>query len=226
MDNKRDARGISGKGVFGLLSGLALLLVGGWIGWNFHTVWHTWPTVDAEVVGGDVKVVTIHPAVRGGITTRQFRPTIEFRYTLHEKEYVTKAWLGSSADSYQEARKTLDRYPAGSHQVIRYSPKDPTDLRFGTPGFTIPAFSVVLMAVGLVLCAMEVRALATSAKASVSSAPGWWQKARVSGRSLGFRTHPTPRSDVIGTIRCPSCGRQVEADRDTCSNCLKSLRAA
>jgi len=225
MDNKKDTRGICRKGVFGLLFGL-LLLVGGWMGWNFHIVWHAWPTVVAEVMGGDVKGVSIHPTARGGVTTSRFRPRIEFRYTLHDKEYITKAWLDPSADSYQKARKTLDRYPPGSRQVIRYSPKDPTDIRMGAPALSMPAFWMVLMALGLLLCAMGVRAFVIAAEANVSNVPGFWQRVRISGRALGFRTRPMPRSEVVGTLRCPSCGRQVEVNQETCPNCSKSLRAA
>lgn len=226
MNDTKDAREISVNGVIGLVFGLALLVLGGWIGWDFHTIWQTWPTVDAEVIGGDVEESAQYPTAREGIATRLFTPRIEFRYTLHEKPYVTRAWL-NPLDSQEKAQKSLlAGYPPGSHQMIRYNPKDPTDIRLGTADFSMLASSVVLLAAGLVLCAMGMSALAASPRAGASGAPGWWQRAKISGRVLGFRPPAGPSSDAIATIRCPSCGRQVEANQDTCPNCLKSLRAA
>ncbi len=226
MGSKKDARKISGNGVFAFIFGLVLLVVGCWIAREFYTIWHTWPTADATVIGGEVEESVHYPTARGGIGTPQFKPRIEFRYTLNQQPYITRAWLNAEDTREKAQKRLLAAYPPGSHHVIRYNPDDPTDIRFGTPDVSMLVFSVVLLASGLVLSAIGAGALASSRRAGISGAPGWDQGTKASGQVSGFRTPPVPGSNVVATICCPSCGRQVEANLDTCPNCLKSLRAA
>ncbi len=226
MESEKDAREIPGSGVFVLVFGLVLLVVGGWIGWEFHVIWHTWPTADAEVIRGDVEESVYYPTARGGIVTHQFKPRIELRYTLHQKAYVTKAWL-SAEDTRQKAQqRLLAAYPPASHHLIRCNPDDPTVIRIGNPEYSMMAFSAALLAAGLVLCAMAAGALGASRRVGVSEELGRGQRAKTSGEVIGIPSPAEPGPDVIAAIRCPSCGRQVEANQDTCPNCLKSLRAA
>jgi hypothetical protein len=228
MDNIEDARETADNGVVWLLFGLVLLVAGGWIGWRFHSAWYTWPSVDASVVGGGVEEFHQYPTARGGRAILRFRSRIEFRYTLYRKEYITKAWLDSPADSYQEAPEgLLATYAPGTHHAIRCNPQDPTDIRFGSPDFSALALSLLLLGIGLLICASGVRTFARAySRRPVSAAPSWFQRAKAAGVVLGFPFRSSASSGGAATIRCPGCGESVEADQSICPKCSRSLRAA
>ncbi len=228
MNNRNDALEKPGAGVFGVLLGLLLLVLGAWMGWEFHAVWYGWPSLNAEAVGGEVVESYQFPTARGGLPRRQFRLGVELRYALHENEYLTKVWVDSQADTYEKARASLQSaYAPGSRYLIRYNPKDPTDVRFGSPDFSMLVFSVLLVAAGLVVCVMGASGFAMAyAGRGVSSALRWRKRAKASGQVSGIGTQASPGAGAAPTLHCPSCGRQVKPNEDTCPNCLKSLRAA
>lgn len=228
MKNGKDELETAGNGATWILLGLVLLGVGGWTGWRFHTAWYGWPSVDATVVGGGVEEFYQYPTARGGRTMLRFKSRVEFRYAFSNQVYLTKAWLDSSAASYQEAQNRLAAaYAPGTHHAIRCNPEDPGDIRFGTPDFGELAFSLLLLAAGLVIGASGARSFATAYSSRADFArPSWFQRAKAAGRVLRFPFRSPAGSGRAATIRCPGCGESVGADQSICPKCSSSLRAA
>jgi hypothetical protein len=141
MDNKEMKREMISKGVMALFVGLSLAFVGILACRQLHIVWSVWPSTDGEVVRGTVQEMMNVPYAKGGLPIHSYSPTVEFRYTVSGKVYTTEAPSIFVSDTYDKAAAKLVRlYATGTHHPIRYNPRDPGDIRFGTIEFGALAF--------------------------------------------------------------------------------------
>jgi hypothetical protein len=224
MDAKKAAREIAIKGALGLLIGLSLLATGIWAGRRLHIVWNIWPSVDGVVVSGAVEEVVEVPPAKGGTLSHRYKPKIAFRYVVSGKPYTTQAASEYTADTYQKAAANLlSLYAPGTHHPIRYNPLDPRDIRFGTIEIGPLVVSFLLLIAGVVLSAGGVNSLALAYSQRVARAPAVRREAPATVLPFEDRARVEP---AAVTLRCPACGRQVDAGQDICPNCFKSLRAA
>lgn len=224
MDAEKSARETATKGMLGLLIGLSLLAAGVWAGRQLHIVWNLWPSVDGVVVSGAVEEVVEVPSAKGGTLIHRYKPKITFRYIVRGKAYTTQAASEYTADTYRKAAANLlSLYAPGTHHPIRYNPRDPRDIRFGTIELGPLAVSFLLLIAGVVLSAGGVNSLALAYSQRVARAPAARREALAIVLPLEDRARVEPAAT---TLRCPACGWQVEAVQDTCPNCFKSLRAA
>jgi hypothetical protein len=111
----------------------------------------------------------------------------------------------------------------GTHHPIRYNPRDPRDIRFGTIEFGSLAFSFLLLVFGVVLAAVGLTSVVTGYSRRVELAPAMEQATSATVLPFPDRARPQP---AAATLRCPARGRPVKATEDTCPNCLKAMRAA
>jgi hypothetical protein len=224
MDAKKAARQIAIKGALGLLIGLSLLAAAIWVGRQLHIVWNIWPSVDGVVVSGAVEEVVDVSSVKGGTLIHRYKPKIAFRYVVSGMPYITQAASEYAADTYQMAAANLfSLYAPGTHHPIRYNPRDPRDIRFGTIELGPLVFSFLLLIAGVVLSAGGVNSLVMAYSQTVAPAPAVRREAPATVLPFEDRARVEP---AAATLRCPACGRQVEAGQDICPNCFKSLRAA
>ena len=224
MENTDSKREMLSKGVMGFLVGASLLGAGIWTGRQLHIVWNIWPSTDGVVVRGTVQEVIQIPYAKRGNPIHNYTPRIEFGYTVNGKSYTTEAPSANNADTFDKAAaKLVQLYALGTHHPIRYNPRNPRDIIFGTIEFGPLVFSFLLLIPGVVLTAGGLNLLAS----------GYWQRwERAPAKEPGTLPTVLPFTDrarvepAAGTLRCPSCGRPVQAKEDSCPNCLKSLRAA
>jgi hypothetical protein len=224
MENQENIRQMASKGVMWLLVGLSLIAAGIGTGRQLHIVWNIWPSVDGVVVGGTVQEVLQAAFAKGGMPTHVYSPKVEFRYMVGGTPYTTTAPSVYTSDSYKKAAENLrSMYAPGTHHPIRYNPREPHDIRFGIIEFGPLVFSFLLLVGGVILGAGGVNSLVSAYSRRLVLAP-------VVGRGVPATILPfEDRSRVepaAATLRCPACGRPVEAGQDTCPNCLKFLRAA
>jgi hypothetical protein len=208
--------------------GLCLLAAGIWVARGLHTVWNTWSSTDGVVVRGQVEEFTLYPTARGAAPLRRYRPRVEFRYSVAGKQYTREVGSDSSYDTHNQALgHLLTTYAPGSHHAVRYNPKDPTDIGFGVVDAStlLLALLFVVLGAGAVARGANTLVIAT-AKRGVRLAPSLEAGAQAPGQVVELRPQPAAGSATGATVVCPSCGRQVEANQDTCPNCSKSLRAA
>jgi hypothetical protein len=224
MENREGRGELVSKGVMGLLVGLSLMLAGIWAGRELHIVWNIWPSTDGVVVRGAVQEVVEAPYAKGGLPIHRYTPKIEFRYIANGRDYTTEAPSVYTADTYEKAAANLARrYAPGTHHPIRYNPRDPRNIEFGVIEFGSLAFSFLLLVGGVVLSVVGVKSLAMAYPPRVQLAPAKAQGTPATVLPFPDRARPEPSA---ATLRCPSCGRPVKANEDTCPNCLKFLRAA
>ena len=224
MDNIERKRELIGKGVMGLFVGLSLVTVGILGCRQLHIVWNIWPSTDGVVVGATVQEMLNVPYAKGGLPVHTYSPKVEFRYTVAGKAYSTEAPSVNASDSYDKAAAHLARlYATGTHHPIRYNPRNPSEIRFGTIDFGPLAFSFVLLVGGIVLSVAGLNSLAMAYVPNAELAPAKERRAPAPVVSIAERAGPEPSA---ATIYCPACGRPVKAREDTCPNCLKALRAA
>jgi hypothetical protein len=222
MDRNESKAELVSTGVLGLLVGLSLIVAGFWVGRQLHIVWNTWPSTDGVVVRGTVQEVLKIPSTKGGMPFHTYTPKIAFRYTVGRKAYTTEAPSVNSATTFDRAAASLTGlYAAGTHHPIRYNPRNPKDIEFGTIKFGPLALALLLLTLGCVLAAVGVKSLVMSAsqerdQATVKELPA---------TMLTFPDRSKPEPLAL-TMICPSCGRRVMATEDSCPNCLKALRAA
>jgi hypothetical protein len=224
MDKKESKRDLVSKGVMGLLVGVSLMLAGIWAGRQLHIVWNILPSTDGVVVRGTVQDVVQVPFAKGGMPTHLYTPKIEFRYTVGGRDYTTEAPSVYTADTFAQAAANLTRlYAPGTHHPIRYNPRDPREIRFGTIEFGPLAFAFLLLIFGVVLFAVGANSLVMGHAQLIETAPPTEQGIPATVLPFADRARPEPS---VAMVICPSCGRRVKADEDTCPNCLKALRAA
>jgi hypothetical protein len=222
MDKKESKRDLVSTGVMGLLVGVSLMLAGIWAGRQLHIVWNIWPSTDGVVVRGAVQDVVQVPFAKGGMSTHVYTPEVEFRYTVSGRDYTTEASSVHTADTFAQAAANLTRlYAPGTHHPIRYNPRDPREIRFGTIEFGPLAFAFLLLIFGVVLFAVGANSLVMGHGLLIE--PAKEREIRATVLPFADRARAEP---AAATLICPSCGRRVNADEDTCPNCLKSLRAA
>jgi len=224
MENKESKRELISKGVMGLIVGLTLMGAGIWVGRQLHIVWNIWPSTDGVVVRGGVQETLEVPYAKGGMPFHRYTPRIVFRYTVNGKAYTTEAPSVYKAESFDQAAAKLIRlYPPGTHHPIRYNPRDPGDIRFGTIEFGPLAFSFLLLVFGAALSAVGITSLAMGYSQRAELAPAMEQGSAATVLPFPDRASPEPSA---ATLRCPACGRPVKATEDSCPNCLKAMRAA
>jgi hypothetical protein len=224
MDKIEIKREMVGKGVMGLLVGLSLVSVGILGGRQLHIVWNIWPSTDGVVVSGAVQETLNVPYAKGGMPIHSYSPKVEFRYIASGKTYTTEAPSVNASDSYDKAAASLARlYATGTHHPIRYNPRDPSDIRFGTIDFGPLAFSFVLLISGVALSTVGLKALAMAYWPRGEVAPAEAKRIPSPVVSISERAGLKPST---ATIYCAACGQPVKANEETCPNCLKSLRAA
>jgi hypothetical protein len=224
MDNKESRREVVSESVIGLLLGLSVMVAGIWGGRQLHIVWNTWPCTDGVVVRGAVQEIVQAPHSKGGMPVRVYSPKIEFRYRVSGREYTTAAPSVYTADTYQKAAANLVRmYAPGTHHPIRYNPRDPRDIQFGIIEFGSLAFSFLLLIGGGVLFAAGSNSLAMVYSQRVERMPATDTGTLV---TVMPRAERARQEGSAATIYCAACGRPVQANEDSCPNCLRSLRAA
>jgi hypothetical protein len=108
-------------------TGLALLGIGLWVGWNALSGWRTWPHVVATVVSVEMEM-TLHG--------RQARPLVRFRTPGSGTEVTVSAKLGE--DSPQ----------VGEQYELAVNPTDPAENVTAKAAWIL---ALVLPAAGLVL---------------------------------------------------------------------------
>lgn len=224
MDKTQTRREMLGKGVMALIVGLSLMAVGFLGSRQLHTVWNIWPSTDGVVVGGSVQELLDVPYAKGGMPIHSYSPQVDFRYTVGGKAYTTEAPSVLAADTYEKAAAVLVRlYSAGSHHPLRYNPRDPREIIFGTFEFGPLAFSFLLLIGGVVFSTVGLNSLVVAYLSRAEHAPDKQQgiPGAVVAMPVGGQQEP-----AAATLYCASCGRPVKANEDTCPNCLKSLRAA
>jgi len=224
MDADEIGRDSASKGALGLLVGLALVAAGVWMGRQLHIVWSIWPSTDGVVTSSSVVEILEVPSSKGSLLVHRYKPKVEFRYTAAGKQYTTQAESEYTADTYQGAARKLARlYSPGTHHPIRYNPRDPGEIRFGTITFASLVPSFVLLIAGIVLSVWGANSLLLAYSRRLG-------RAAVAERGIPAVVVPfEERSRVepaAAILHCPACGRPVEANQDSCPNCLKSLRAA
>jgi len=224
MDIKDSKRDLVSKGVMGPLVGVSLILAGIWTGRQLHIVWNIWPSTDGVVVRGTVQEDLQVPFAKGGMPTHVYTPKIEFRYKAGGREYSTEAPSVYTAHTFAQATANLTRlYAPGTHHPIRYNPRDPREIRFGVIEFGPLAFSFLLLIFGVVVFAVGANSLVMGHAQHIEPSPA--KELGISAKVLPFADRARPEPPAA-TLICPSCGRRVRADEDTCPNCLKALRAA
>ena len=122
--------------------GLAIFLSGAVKGLGQYLIVKLWPATRGEVTKSQVTSVS-----DTGHSTR-YQPEVEFRYTVHGTEFVSKTVAKSDTVSYPEARRIANSYSAGTQHVIRYNPDDPADVR-ANAGYTLDFFLWPIALVGL-----------------------------------------------------------------------------
>ena len=224
MENEESMREMVSKGVMGFLVGISLIAAGIGTGRQLHIIWNIWPSVDGVVVGGTVQEILQPPSAKGGLTAHVYTPKVDFRYWVGGRSYTTTAPSVYTSDNYERAAANLySLYAPGTHHPIRFNPSDPRDIRFGTIELGPLAFSFLLLVAGVVLCTMGGNSLVLAYSRRLASTP--IAERGVPATVLAFDDRARVAS-AAATLRCPSCGRVVEAGLDSCPNCLKSLRAA
>jgi hypothetical protein len=224
MDNKDGRRDLVSKGAMGLLVGLSLVVAGIWVGRQLHIVWNIWPSTDGVVARGAVQEILEVPYAKGGMPIHRFTPKIEFRYRVSGRDFTTETPSVHTADTYAEAAASLAQmYAPGTHHPIRYNPRDPRDIQFGTIEFGPLAFSFLLLITGVVLSAAGLNLLVMGYSRPVEYAPAKEQGTAATVLPFADRARQQPSP---AKVLCPSCGRPVKATEETCPNCLKFLRAA
>lgn len=228
MDDKEVTQLARSSGLLLLLMGVCLLMAGIWVARDLHTIWNTWSSVDGVVVRGSVEEFTLYPTARGAVPLRRYRPRVEFRYFVLGKPYTRQVASDSSYDTYNEALgHLLATYPPASHHAIRYNPKDPTEIGFGVVNAGTLLLAFVLLVLGAGFAARGVNTLVTATtKRRVLLAPSLEPGARAPAQVVELSPRPAAGLGSVATLRCPSCGEQVEANRDNCPKCSRSLRAA
>jgi len=223
MDNKKSSREMITDGVVGIIAGLSLLMVGILAGRQLHIVWNTWPCTDGVVVRGTVEERVQGPYSKAGMPVHVYSPKIEFRYRIGGRDYTTTAPSVYTAETFQKAAANLVRlYPQGTHHPIRYNPREPREIQFGIIEFGSLAFSFLLLVGGAVLLAIGSNSLVMAHSRRAAPAPVE-QRTPVTVMPLPERAR---QEGAAATIYCAACGRPVQANEDSCPNCLKSLRAA
>lgn len=208
----------------GLLVGVSLMLAGIWAGRQLHIVWNIWPSTDGVVVCGTVQDVLQVPFAKGGMPSHLYTPKIEFRYSVSGRDYITEAPSVYSADTFAQAAANLTRlYAPGTHHPIRYNPRDPREIRFGTIELGPLAFSFLLLVLGVLLFAVGAESLVMGYARPIELAPKKVQRTSATVLPFADRARPEPSGAMLV---CPNCGRRVNATERTCPNCLKALRAA
>ena len=224
MDNITGKGDLVSKGVLGFLVGLSLMLAGFWAARQLHIVWNIWPSIDGVVVRGAVQEVLQAPYAKGGMPIHRYIPKIEFRYKVGGRNYTTEAPSVYIADTYdQAAAKVVQRYAPGTHHPIRYNPRDPREIQFGTIEFGSLAFSFLLLIGGALLLTVGLKALVMAYPQAAEFAPA--KEPAFPAKVLPFADRARQQISAV-TLRCPACGREVRATDQTCPNCLKFLRAA
>jgi hypothetical protein len=222
MDNKERTRELIGKGLLALLVGLSLMAVGILVDRQLRYVWSFWPSTDGVVVRGTVQETLETPYTKFGVL-RRYTPRIQFQYVVSGRTYISESNSVYTAATFGDAKAKMARlYQPGTHHLLRYNPRDPEDIRFGSIqsaplglAFLLVFFGVVVLAVGLNWTVLGF------SRRRERAAP----KEQVPTTVLPFadRTRPEPTE---ATVVCPGCGRRVEAGEDNCPNCLRPLRAA
>ncbi len=222
MDIIETKREMAGKGVMGLCVGLALVIVGVMGCRQLHIVWNIWPSTDGVVVRATIQEILTNPYAKGGLPVHNYTPQVEFRYSVGGKDYATEVPSVNVADTYEKAAASVTGlYGVGTHHPIRYNPRDPRDIQFGTIEFGPLAVAFLLLVGGVALSTVGLKWLVLAYVPGAELAPAKRVPAPVV--SIAGRAGPEPST---ATIYCPSCGRPVKLGEENCPNCLKSLRAA
>ena len=222
MDIMETKREMMGKGVMALCVGLALVIVGVLGCRQLHIVWNIWPSTDGVVVRATIQEVLTNPYAKGGLPVHNYTPQVEFRYSVGGKDYTTEVPSVDVADTYQKAAASVTGlYGVGTHHPIRYNPRDPRDIQFGTIEFGPLAVAFLLLVGGVALSTVGLNWLVASYVPGAELSPEKRVPAPVV--PIAGRAGPEPST---ATVYCSSCGRPVKPGEETCPNCLKSLRAA
>lgn len=176
---------------------LGLILVGS-AGWNAHRQYRIltqWRSVDAQVT--ECRIVSgphSHEDVnRHWTTTTEYWLSMNVRYTVAGRDYI--GHLSTSAsDDYNAVRRWEDENAPGTHQRIRYDPRDPADIGHDV-GFSFfdnvagPLFAAL---VGIFFLAIAGKFLALMRRVRTLICP-------TCGQTL-----------VPGQASCPHCGSMVD----------------
>ncbi|HKW25317.1 MAG TPA: DUF3592 domain-containing protein [Terriglobales bacterium] len=104
---------------------LPMLFLAGLLAWHQYRILTTWPAVDAVVTKMDWTTTTTHTS-RQPIASYGARFT--FRYTAQGHLYDSSADLGYNSSVRSDIEHWMAQMPAGSHQRIRYDPRNPAHI--------------------------------------------------------------------------------------------------
>ena len=224
MDINESRQERVGRSILVLLAGLALTAAGLWAGRQLHIVWNIWPCTDGVVVRAAVEEIVVTPYAKGGLPVHHFIPKVEFRYTVDGKFYSTEAPSVYTADTYQAAAASVARlYAPGTHHPLRYNPRHPGEIEFGTIAFSSLAFAFLLLVAGVELAVAGSRMLIVEFAPRAQMAPA--KEGAIPAAVLPFAQR-APAGPSTATLHCPACGALVPVTEDICPQCFKSLRAA
>jgi hypothetical protein len=102
-----------------------MLFLAALLGWHQYRILTTWPAVDAVVARADWTSTTTHNS-RPPIT--YYGARFAFRYTAQGRLYDSSAELGYKSYLRSDIERWLAQMPVGSHQRIRYNPRNPAHI--------------------------------------------------------------------------------------------------
>jgi hypothetical protein len=101
-----------------------MLFLAGLLAWHQYRILTTWPAVDAVVTKVEWTTATTHTS-SPPITSYGAR--FSFRYMAGGRVYDSSADLGYSSSIRSDIERWMAQMPAGSHQRIRYDPRNPAN---------------------------------------------------------------------------------------------------
>jgi hypothetical protein len=134
------------------------LIIGGIGAWLFTGETPlSWPTIEAEALGGAVREESSSSPSRSSQRTYDIQVT--FRYMVNGQAITSQTTSGSGSSSRSAAESRLEAYSPGSRHVIRYRPDDPNVIRFEVTPFKVYVLPGALVAMGVVFAGLGVLTL-------------------------------------------------------------------
>ena len=131
-----------------VLASVGLLITAGG-GYFASRSWQarSWPTVEGQITKSEVER---ERAIGDTDEEVQYRAVVKYGFTVDGRAYTGERiafGLGTS-NRPSDARKIIDRYPAGRAVEIHYSPSDPSDAVLET---NVGGFAIITLVVGPII---------------------------------------------------------------------------
>ena len=93
--------------------------------WKQLHILHSWPAVEAQVIRAEVVPARTEVASDG---QKYYDSDVQFLFTVDGKPHVAEIFSHRSP-KIEQVRYETNKFPVGSHCVIRYDPTNRTDVR-------------------------------------------------------------------------------------------------